>query len=100
MNGEEAERLWAVVRSLEKQVESCATKADVLRLHESFSSLEESVRESIEYQRDSVVVPVPPSKVSIIPFSKMRGKMWEWVALTVAILMSGAVGAIIKSCTE
>lgn len=108
MTADEAERLWSELRRLDARQDALeretprrsevATKGDVLHLHEAFSSLEESVREVIEVQRDSVVQ-MPPPMASVGPLARgRRAKVWELVLAGVALVLTGAGAVLVERC--
>ena len=95
MTEDEAETLWRELRRVEREA---ASKSDILQLHRAIASLEESVREAIEVQRDSVVH-MPPMAPSIGPLSKgRRAKVWEVVIAAVALVLTGAGAVLVERC--
>lgn len=123
MQADEGERLWrelcgvsrrveAIERTLadvdlcrkrldtiEERLPDLLDKGDLLRLRDSIDALERSVMGVLEWERDSVVIPEPAPKMSLAPSAKLRGEVLKWVALAVAVALSGAAGAVAQSCS-
>ena len=113
MTSEEAELLWkrlgeldsalgelsGRVEALERRGEELIDRGDLLRLRDSIDALERSVLSVVEWERDSVVA---QPKLSLSPASKIRLKLWEWIALAAAAAVVGAAGTAItvmaRSC--
>jgi len=98
-SAQDIERCRERLDEIESRLPDLLDRGDLIRLRDSIDALERSVMGVLEWERDSVVIPQPAPKLSISPSAKLRGEVWKWALLALAVALSGAAGAVAQSCS-